>query len=125
MQIMALTEGVNSAGRILAVSSGLTLDPCSTAASAVQSAAPLLNTNNLSYQIVLNPSPSSGATTNHSYSGSTCSSTSTTTGAAGYLSTGGSVTVTATYSNCSLKFYGNNLMPNGCQVSQTITEIVQ
>ncbi len=125
MQIMALTEGVNSAGRVLAVSQGLTLDPCSTAASAIQSAAPLLNTSNLSYQIVLNPTPSLGTSTNHSYSGATCSSTSTTTGAAGNLVSKGSVTVTATYSNCSLKFYGNNLMPNGCQISQSITEVVQ
>ncbi len=86
MQIMALTEGVNSAGRVLAVSSGLTLDPCNTAASAIQSAAPMLNASNLSYQIVLNPTPSLGATSNHSYTGSTCSSTSTATGAHGIFS---------------------------------------
>jgi Flp pilus assembly protein TadG len=125
MQMMSLTEGVNSAGRALAVSAGLTLDPCDAAAKAVQGAAPLLSPSNLSYQIVLNPTPSLGSTTNHSYSTASCSSTSTTTGAPSYLISGGTVTVTATDSNCSLKFFGNNLMPNGCQISQSITEVVQ
>ncbi|MGA8739580.1 MAG: TadE family protein [Terracidiphilus sp.] len=125
MQMMSLTEGVNSAGRVLAVSSGLTLDPCNSAAQAVQSAAPLLSPSNLSYQIVLNPTPTLGSTTNHSYSAASCSSTSTTTGAPSYLISGGTVTVTATDNNCSLKFFGNDLMPNGCQISQSITEVVQ
>ncbi len=125
MQIMSLTEGVNSAGRVLAVSAGLTLDPCNTAAQAVQSAAPLLSSSNLSYQIVLNPTPSLGSSTNQTFPGASCSSTSTTTGAPEALVSGGTVTVTATDSNCSLKFFGNNLMPNGCQISQSITETVQ
>ncbi|MGA7242786.1 MAG: TadE family protein [Terracidiphilus sp.] len=88
MQMMSLTEGVNSAGRVLAVSSGLTLDPCNSAAQAVQSAAPLLSPSNLSYQIVLNPTPTLGSTTNHSYSAASCSSTSSTT-FSGLLSLGG------------------------------------
>ncbi len=123
MQVMSLTEGVNSAGRVLAVSSGLTTDPCNLAAKAIQNAAPSLKASALSYTIVLNTDP--GVTANQTYTGSSCSSTSTTTGAAGYLSTGGNVTVTATYSQCGLRFFGKNLLPNGCSISSTITEVVQ
>ncbi|MGC2613567.1 MAG: hypothetical protein WA354_06010 [Terracidiphilus sp.] len=125
MQIMALTEGVSSAGRVLAVSGGITLDPCAAAVSAVQNAAPLLSPGSLSYQIVMNPTPSQGSTTNHSYTQTSCSSTSTTTGPPSYLYSGGTVSVTATYSKCSLNFFGGKLLPGGCQISQTITEVVQ
>ncbi len=125
MQLMSLTEGVNSAGRVLAVSAGLTLDPCAAAAQAVQNAAPLISPSNLSYQIVLNPTPASGSTTNQTYSGASCSSSSATTGAAGYLVSGGSVTVTAYDNKCSLAIFGKNFLPGGCQIYQTITEIVQ
>jgi Flp pilus assembly protein TadG len=120
MQIMTLTEGVGSSGRVLAVSAGLTTDPCSTAATAFQNAAPLLKADNLSYTIVLN-----SGTGNQTYSGSSCSSSSTTSGAAGFLVSGGTATVRVSYSNCSLAFYGNNLLPNGCQISQQVTETVQ
>jgi Flp pilus assembly protein TadG len=95
MQVMSLTEGVNSAGRVLAVSSGLTTDPCSLAAQAIQNASPTLKSTSLNYTIVLNTNP--GVTANQTYSGSSCSSTSTTTGAAQYLVTGGNVTATASY----------------------------
>ena len=120
MQILSLTEGVGAAGRVLAVNAGLTTDPCSVAASAFENAAPLLSTSNLSYKITLNPG--TGAT---SYTGSSCSSSSTTTGAAGNLVSGGTATVQVKYSNCSLTFYGNNLAPNGCSISQQVTETVQ
>jgi Flp pilus assembly protein TadG len=125
MQVMSLTEGVNSAGRVLAVSGGLTLDPCAAAVSAIQNAAPLISPSNLSYQIVLNPTPASGSSTNHTYTVTTCSSTSTTTGAPGYLVSGGSVTVTAYDNNCSLNIFGKKFLPNGCQIYQSISEVVQ
>jgi Flp pilus assembly protein TadG len=120
MQILSLTEGVGSAGRVLAVSGGVTLDPCAAAATAVQNAAPLLKTSNLTYQVTLNP-----GTGNVVYSGASCSSSTTTTGAAGNLVSGGTAQVKATYSNCSLSFYGNNLFPGGCSISQTVMETVQ
>lgn len=120
MQILSLTEGVGNAGRLLAVSGGVTLDPCATAATAVQNSAPLLKTSNLTYQITLNP-----GTGDVVYSGSSCSSSSTTTGAAGNLISGGTAKVRVSYSNCSLSFYGNNLLPGGCSISQSVTETVQ
>ena len=125
MQLMSLTEGVNNAGRVLAVSAGLTLDPCAAAVSAVQSAAPLLNSSNMSYKIVLNPTPSSGSSTAQTYTATSCSSTSTTTGAPSYLVSGGSVSVTAYLNKCSLAIFGKNFLPGGCQIYQTITEAVQ
>lgn len=121
MQILSLTEGVGSAGRVLAVSGGVTLDPCAAAVSAVQGAAPLLKTSNLSYTVTMN----TGTSGDQAYSGTSCSSASTTTGAAGYLVSGGTVKVKATYSNCSLSFYGNNFFPSGCSISQTVMETVQ
>ena len=68
MQILSLTEGVGSAGRVLAVSSGVTLDPCATASAAFKNAAPLLKTTNLTYQITLN----TGSSGDQVYSGTTC-----------------------------------------------------
>jgi Flp pilus assembly protein TadG len=126
MQLMSLTEGVNSAGRVLAVEAGLTLDPCADAVKAVQNAAPLLSSSNMSYTIVLNPTPSSGSSTAQTYANkTTCSSTSTTTGAPSYLVSGGSVSVTAYLNKCSLAMFGKNFAPGGCQIYQTITEAVQ
>jgi|CZKZ01.1.fsa_nt_gi Flp pilus assembly protein TadG len=120
MQVLSLTEGVGNAGRVLAVSGGVTLDPCAAAVTAVQNSAPLLNTSNLTYQITLNP-----GTGDVVYNGSSCSSSSTTTGAAGNLVSGGTAKVKVSYSNCSLSFYGNNLMPGGCSISQSVMETVQ
>ena len=121
MQILSLTEGVGSAGRVLAVSGGVTLDPCAAAVTAVQNAAPLLKSSNLSYTVTMN----TGTSGDQAYSGTSCSSTSTTTGSAGYLVSGGTVKVKATYSNCSLSFYGKNLFPGGCSISQSVMETVQ
>lgn len=128
MQIMSLTEGVGNAGRVLAVNAGQTLDPCAVTVTAFQNAAPLLSPTNTSYQITLNPGtgnvsyPSSGSTAAASF---TCSGTNTTSGAPGNLVSGGSATVKVTYTGCSLKFYGNNLLPSGCSISQQVTETVQ
>lgn len=120
MQILSLTQGVGSAGRVLAVNAGLTIDPCATAVTAFQNAAPMLTPSNLTYSITLNP-----GTGDHTYTGTSCSSSSATTGAAGDLHKGGTAAVKVTYSNCSLSFYGNNLLPNGCSISQQVTETVQ
>ena len=121
MQYMSLTEGVSNAGRHLAVSAGQTLDPCALAASSVQAAAPLLTPANLTYTITMTPPGGSAET----YSESSCSSSATNTGPPSYLVSGGTVSVTASYSSCSLAFYGTNLMPNGCSIKSEITEEVQ
>jgi Flp pilus assembly protein TadG len=109
-----LTEATNIGARTLAISRGATTDPCATASSAVIAAAPLLSSANLSFTFVLN-----GTT----YTGVSCNSGSTTTGAAANLVQGANVAVTVTYP-CSLAVYGVNYAPN-CSLQAQMTESVQ
>ena len=109
-----LTEATNVGGRALAISRNEVVDPCATAASAVQGAAPLLKSASLSYTFVLN-----GA----SFSGSTCNSPSVNSGAAGDLVQGQPATITVTYP-CVLRVYGANYAPN-CFLTAKTTELVQ
>jgi Flp pilus assembly protein TadG len=111
---LVLTDATSVGGRTVAIYRGNTLDPCSTAATAIQGAAPGLNASNITYAFLI-----SGV----SYSGSTCSSSSTTTGAAGNMVQGGTITVTTTYP-CSLAVYGKNLIPN-CTLQASVKELVQ
>lgn len=111
---LVLTDATSVGGRTVAISRGNTLDPCSTAATAIQGAAPGLNLKNITYAFVI------GGT---NYSGSSCSSSSTTTGAAGNLIQGGSIQLTVTYP-CSLVVYGKNLVP-GCTLQAVVKELVQ
>ena len=111
---LQLTDGVSIGARLLAISAGQTTDPCSVTVAAIEHAAPQLKTANLTFTFVLN-----GTT----YSGTSCSSTSTTTGAAGNLVAGQPAQVTVTYP-CNLSVYGKNYAPSCTMVAQT-TEIVQ
>jgi Flp pilus assembly protein TadG len=111
---LILTEATNVGARALAISRGATTDPCATASSAVIAAAPLLVPANLTFTFALN-----GTT----YSGSSCSSGSTSTGAAANLVQGGNALVTVTYP-CSLAVYGANYAP-GCVLQAQITELIQ
>lgn len=109
-----LTESANVGGRALAISRNQVLDPCATAASAIQGAAPMLKSSSLSYSFVLN-----GA----AFSGSTCSSPNVNSGAAGDLVQGQPATLTVTYP-CVLKVYGVNYAPS-CVLTAKTTELVQ
>jgi hypothetical protein len=109
-----LTEATNVGARALAISRGSTTDPCATTSSATIAAAPLLTTANLSFTIVLNGT---------SYTGTSCSSANTSTGAAANLVQGSNALVTVTYP-CSLAVYGTNYAP-GCSLQAQITELVQ
>jgi Flp pilus assembly protein TadG len=109
-----LTDATNIGGRALAISRGATTDPCATASSAVIAAAPLLTPANLSFSFVLN-----GTT----YNGTSCSSGSTTTGAAANLVQGSNAIVTVTYP-CSLAVYAASYASN-CLLQAQITELVQ
>jgi Flp pilus assembly protein TadG len=111
---LELTNGVTIGGQLLAISRGQTTDPCNTTATAVSNAAPLLNPTLITYTFVLNGTQ---------YSGASCSSSSTTTGAAGNLVQGAAAKVTAKYP-CNLSVYGVNLIPN-CTLTSQLTEIVQ
>jgi Flp pilus assembly protein TadG len=111
---LVLTNAVTIGAQQLAVSRGQTTDPCQLTSSTVESASSTLAAANLSYTFVLN-----GVT----YTGTSCSSSSTTTGAAGNLVQGASATVTASYP-CSLAVYGKNYVPN-CLLQAQTTELVQ
>jgi Flp pilus assembly protein TadG len=111
-----LTNAVSIGARTLAVSAGVTLDPCSVGSTAIQGAAPALNSSSLTYNFTLN-----GTAYNNQ---STCSSASTTTGAAGNLASGTTVTVTATYP-LNLSIFGKVFSQNHAVLSATATELVQ
>lgn len=110
---LALTDGVSIGGRQLAISRGNTTDPCATAVSAITAAAPNLTLSKLSFTFVLN-----GTT----YTGTSCSSSSTTTGAAGNLLQGSDAVITVTYP-CSLPIY--SLGNKTCTMASQVTELVQ
>jgi Flp pilus assembly protein TadG len=109
-----LTEATSVGARALAISRGQTTDPCATASSAVYAAAPLLASSKLSFTFILN-----GTT----YTGASCSSGSSTTGAAGNLVQGNNAVLTVNYP-CSLGVYGANYAPN-CSLQAQMTELVQ
>jgi Flp pilus assembly protein TadG len=111
---IALTNAVGAGARQLAISRGQTLDPCATTASAVYGAAPLLGSGNMTFTFVLNGS---------NYSGATCNSSSTTTGAAGNMVQGKTAQVSVTYP-CSLVVYKINIVP-GCTLKAQVAELVQ
>jgi Flp pilus assembly protein TadG len=111
---LEMTNAVSIAGRQMAISRGQTTDPCAQAVTTIESAAPQLKPASLTFSFVLNGTP---------YSGTSCSSSSTSTGAAGNLVQGASAQVTVTYP-CNLAVYGRNYAPTCSLVAQT-TELVQ
>jgi Flp pilus assembly protein TadG len=111
---LLLTEATSVGARTLAISRGETTNPCATAASAVYAAAPMLVPADLTFTFVLN-----GTT----YKGASCSSGSSTTGAAGNLKQGSYARVTVNYP-CSLAVYGADYAP-GCSLQAQISELVQ
>jgi len=121
-QYLQLTNAVGIGGQVLAVDRQNTLDPCSDAISAVEGAAPFLTPSKLSFSFSLNGNAFGSYAGNGSTSA--CTSTSSTTGAAGDLVQGKPITMTVTYP-CTLGVWGNtNILP-GCQLTAQITEISQ
>ena len=109
-----LTNATSSAAMDLAISRGNTLDPCALASAAVKAAVPTLTASSFTFSYVLN---------GVSYSGTSCSSSSTTTGAAGNLVQGQSATVTVSYP-CTLQVYGANNF-SSCHLTAKASELVQ
>ena len=109
-----MTEATATAARQLAISRGQYFDPCQKTAAVFTSAAPSLNPSLVSYTFNLN---------GNTYTGNSCNSASTSTGAAGNLVQGQPASLTVTYP-CSLVVYGKNLAP-GCMLTTATTEVVQ
>jgi Flp pilus assembly protein TadG len=121
---LQLIEATASAARTVAVSRSNTLNPCTTVTSAVSGGAPLLNSANMTYTLVLNNSAGTTLGTYGPTTGSlSCSSTSYTSGAPSYLQQGGSASVTVTYP-CNLSIYGRNYW-SGCTLQAQTTEMIQ
>jgi Flp pilus assembly protein TadG len=110
---LELTDAVNVGSRLLAISRGQTTDPCATTATAVENAAPLLTASKITFTFVLN-----GTT----YSGASCSCSTTTTGPCANLVQGATAQVTATYPY-TLSFFGTGAS-SGTMTAQT-TELMQ
>lgn len=117
---LVMTNAVGTSVQNLAMSRGNTLDPCHDTASAFVNASPNLNSSKLKFSFVLN-GVSYGTYTG--LSASTCSSGSTSTGAAGNLKEGQSVQVTVSYP-CNLSVYGRNYL-SSCNLLVQTAEIVQ
>lgn len=111
---LELTDAVSIGARYLALQAGQTLDPCASAVTKIEQAAPYLKPANLTFTFVLNGT---------SYSGTSCNSSSFTTGAAGNLTSATPAQVNVTYP-CSLAVYGKNLVPS-CMIMAQTTEMVQ
>jgi Flp pilus assembly protein TadG len=109
-----LTNATSIGALQLAISRGQTLDPCNTVSAAVFAAAPTLTQSSFTFAYVLD---------GHSYSGTSCSSTSNTTGAPSYLVQGSTATVTVTYP-CNLRIYALNNFTN-CTLTAKTAELVQ
>jgi Flp pilus assembly protein TadG len=105
---MTLNNAVEVGARQLAISRGQVTDPCSTIASTISSASPLLRSASLSYTFTLNGT---------AYPGTTC------TAGAAQLLQGTTAQVQVTYP-CTLSLYGKNLVP-GCTLQAQTTELVQ
>ncbi|HTW43930.1 MAG TPA: TadE family protein [Acidobacteriaceae bacterium] len=117
---LELTNAVAIGAQQLAVNRSNTTNPCQLAAQVVSNAAPFLSQKSIDFTYVLDGvsyGPYSGVTA------STCSSTSTSTGAAGDLVEQEPAEVMATYP-CTLAVYGANIIP-GCTMHAQVTEIVQ
>jgi Flp pilus assembly protein TadG len=111
---VTLTNATSVGAMQLAISRSQTLDPCATVASAIYGAAPNLKQSSLTFAFSLN---------GHAYNGTTCSSSSYTTGAPGNLTQGTTAQVTVTYP-CSLKVYNQNNFPS-CTLTAKTAEVVQ
>ena len=109
-----LTNATNSGARMVALSRGVTSDPCLDISKTVSSGAPLLKASNLTYSLSVTPSGGSTATT---WTGTTC------TGAAAALTQNATAKVSINYP-CNLKVYSRDLAPS-CNLQAIDAELVQ
>jgi Flp pilus assembly protein TadG len=104
---LTLTNGVNTGAQVMAMSRGQTSDPCASALTAIENAAPGLTGTNISLTVVIN--------------GTSFTSTSCTTGAAD-MTQGTLAQVTATYP-CVLAIYGMGVP--SCTLRSQASELIQ
>ena len=123
---LELTDAVSVSARLLSVKRLDTTDPCNDAFVALQKAAPSLvkqgsfTLTTTMYRPLL--AGGGGGTVLNTYAGTSCPSSSNTTGAAGNLVQYGSVQLRATYP-CSLGVFGH--VWQSCTLTSRATEMVQ
>ena len=110
----SLTNATGVAARQLALSRGQTTDPCKLGSAAAEAAAPLLSASNLTFTTTINGTV---------FTGNTCSSSSTTSGAAGDMVVDTTITLKITYP-CTLTVYGKNYAPS-CTLTAQTSEMIQ
>jgi Flp pilus assembly protein TadG len=110
-----LNEATGVAARQLAISRGQTLDPCSYVRNSLYTAAPGLNSSNMTIVVTLNGT---------AYTNASCASANATSGAPANMQQNTPATVTASYP-CSITVTGHNFAPNGCVLRAQTTELMQ
>jgi len=107
-----LTSAVGNAGQYLQQTASSTSDPCADVATAMKNIAPNLGKNNISITLTMTNSGGTSTKTDTGTANSfSCS------GDKSYLSTGGNITVSATYP-CTLAIYA---LPYGAQIGRSCT----
>jgi Flp pilus assembly protein TadG len=109
-QKLELTEAVCSGGRVMAADRGAT-DPCADTVAAIEAAAPTLSPSSLSFRFQIN--------------GGTATTTTSCTGTSGAsnMTAGGTASVGAEITSCTLKAYKYTFP--GCVISSQVVEEVQ
>jgi Flp pilus assembly protein TadG len=110
---MQLTNAVSTGARTVAINAGITTDPCATAATAIETAAPGLSASGLTFSISF-----IGTSATVNATGATC------TADAASLTSGSTVTVTATYP-LNLSVYGKVFNASHAVLTASSTELVQ
>jgi Flp pilus assembly protein TadG len=110
---IVLTQATGIGARAVAVSRQQTLNPCQVASTAVSNAASGLNTADLTFNYSFN---------GVAYTGTTCASSSQTSGAAGNLQQGKAAVISVSYP-CKLSSYKYNF--GACSLTASTTEVVQ
>jgi Flp pilus assembly protein TadG len=103
---IVLTYGANMAAETVAMSRGITTDPCATASSALTTASPSLTSSNITLTVTLNGT---------AYSGNSCTS------ATSSMVQGATAQVTASYP-CIMTVYG---MANSCGLATRSAQMIQ
>ncbi len=124
---MELTNGTTAGAQAVSISRGQTIDPCQTAATPFNAAAPNLITGNVSFTITTSTGPGGSGTSQTLWSSGaspSCPAANTTSPPASYLVQGGTITVKATYP-CNLKVFGINFAPSTCTLTAQTAEAIQ
>jgi Flp pilus assembly protein TadG len=113
-QCLELQNGTSLAAQNLAISRGVTTDPCNLTVSSFQAVSPFLNSSNATFSFVF--TTPTGTVGNYP-------NTTSCTGGVADMTQGGTAQVTVNYP-CSLAIFGKNFAPV-CSIQAQVTEVIQ